>query len=196
MKDRATLCVSLIAMLALSLSVSTVYGKIGFAVSKYEVDLQIVLGSVENVTFARIYNTGDETLVLKASVQQSSLENGTLSLKLLLEKAELKPDENCLVKMEVDATNETGTIRLGNYTVQVEISPSVNAPSSETGGAVLPSASVDGNIMVYVEEEDEANIETDWWVYPIAGAGLGFVSFLGITWWKARNAAEQKRKRR
>jgi len=140
-----------IILAALLLSISpSVHGAVGFGVSKYDVKTKLFLGDSATYSVMRIYNTGNESFILNATVTETSFPiNGSLNYILqpsgVDEQVIIQPGESCLVGVAVN----TSSAVLGNYTFRVEVKLTVDyGLYGGSGGITLPGSEVDCEVEV------------------------------------------------
>ena len=125
--------------LAFSLPVNAT---ISMGVSNYHAKTEIPIGESKKFPVARIYNTGNETFTASLTANLNCSDN---EIKFTVEPMEitLQPEENCLVYLIVNCTKHASP---GTYQFTVEIR---TMPENEVvGNMVLPTATVDGEIVV------------------------------------------------
>jgi len=119
-----------------------VNAEVGIGISDYNAKAEIARGESKRFPVARIYNTGNETLIVMIAAELDSNDSG---IKLTVDPTEvsLEPDETCLVYLTADCGDATP----GTYQFRVE----AKAIADSSENIVLPAAVADGEIVVTVE---------------------------------------------
>lgn len=141
----------------------------GLGLSRYDVDAQVLIGSVVSIPFVRIYNNENMTLKINFILLSSNLSTLTLPESITME-----PDTSKLMSVEVDASDYE--LEFGRYAFDIELAVEPNNQNLDLS-PVVPGGTIEGFITVY-DLNIIDKIAKRWDIIGVASVAVAITAFM------------------